>query len=86
MPHMCHSKFEGSASSLSRSECSFLSDGFRNWKSALCKTEGFCKYESLLCHNRAVTMLTQPGHVDEQLKEQLMSPKEENGNFLLKIF
>ena len=30
-------------------------------------------------------MLTQPGHIDEQLKEQLKSQKEENTNCLLKI-
>ena len=30
-------------------------------------------------------MLTQPGHVDEQLKERLKSQKEENRNCLLKI-
>ena len=30
-------------------------------------------------------MLTQPGHVDEQLKEWLKSQKEENRNCLLKI-
>ena len=85
IPHVCHSKFEGTASSWSRSESSFLSDRFRYWKSALCKTEGFCKYESLLCHNHAVTMLTQPGHVDEHLKEQLMSQNKENGNFSWKM-
>ena len=85
MPHVCHSKFEGIASSWSRLESSFLSDRFRYWKSALCKTEGFCKYESSLCPNHAVIMLTQPGHVDEHLKEQLMSQKEENGNFSWKL-
>ena len=30
-------------------------------------------------------MLTQPGHIDEQLKERLKSQKEKNRNFLLKI-
>ena len=29
--------------------------------------------------------LTQPGHIDEQLKEWLKSQKEENRNYLLKI-
>ena len=41
--------------------------------------------ESSLCHKHAVTMLAQPGHVDEQLKERLKSQKEENRNCLLKI-
>ena len=68
-----------------RSESSFLSDGFRNWKNALCKTKGFHKHERSLCHKHAVTMFSQPGHVDEQLKEQLKSQKEENRNCLLKI-
>ena len=68
-----------------RSESSFLSDGFRNWKNALCKTKGFRKHESSICHKHAVTMVTQPGHVDEQLKERLKSQKEENRNCLLKI-
>ena len=68
-----------------RSESSFLSDGFRNWKNALCKTKGFRKHESSLCHEHADTMLTQPGHVDEQLKERLKRQKEENRNCLLKI-
>ena len=35
-----------------RSESSFLSDGFRNWKNALCKTKGFRKHE--LYHKHAV--------------------------------
>ena len=68
-----------------RSESSFLSDGFRNWKNALCKNKGFRKHERSLCHKHAVTQLTQPGHIDEQLKEQLKSQKEENRNCLLKI-
>ena len=68
-----------------RSEGSFLSDGFRNWKNALCKTKGFRKHESSLCHKHAVTLLTQPSHIDEQLKEQLKSQKEENRSCLLKI-
>ena len=67
-----------------RSERSFLSDGFRNWKNTLCKTKGFHKHESSLCHQHAVIRLTQPGHVDEQLKEQPKSQKEENRNYLLK--
>ena len=29
----------------------------------------FRKYESSLCHKYAVTLLTQPGHVDARLKE-----------------
>ena len=37
------------------------------------------------CHKHAVTILTQPGHVDGQLKERLMSQKEKNRNCLLKI-
>ena len=45
----------------------------------------FRKYESLLWHKHAVTMVTQPGHVDEQLKERLKSQMEENRNCLLKI-
>ena len=69
----------------SRSESSFLSDGFRNWKSDLCKTKGFLKHERALYHKHAVTMLTQPGHINEQLKEWLKSQKEENRNCLLKI-
>ena len=35
------------------------------------------KQESLLCHKQAVTMLTQSGHVDEQLKERLGSESKE---------
>ena len=58
-----------------RSESSLLFDGFRNWKNALCKAKGFHKHESSLCHIYAVTMLTQPSHVDEQLKEQLKSQR-----------
>ena len=68
-----------------RSESSFLSNGFRNWKNALCKTKGFCKHESSICHKHAVTMVTQPGHIDEQLKERLKSQKEENRKSFLKI-
>ena len=49
------------------------------------QTKGFHKHESSPCHKHAVTMLTQPGHVDEQLKEWLKSQKEENINCLLKI-
>ena len=67
-----------------RSENSFLSDGFRNCKNAL-KTTSFLKHEDSLCHKHEVTMLTQPGHVDKQLKEWLKSEKEENRNCLLKI-
>ena len=69
-----------------RSESSFLSDGFRSRKNALCKTKGFCKHETLLCHKNVVTMLTQPGHIDEQLKERLKSQKEENRNCLQNNF
>ena len=68
-----------------RSESSFLSDGFRNWKNALCKLKVFHKYESSLCHKHAVTMLTQSGHINEQLKEWLKNQKEENRNCFLKI-
>ena len=68
-----------------RFESSFLSDGFRNWKNALCKTKGFHKYEGSLCHKHAVSLLTQSVHIDEQLKEQLKSQKEENRNCLQKI-
>ena len=49
------------------------------------KPRVFHKRESSLCHKHAVTLLTQPGHVDEQLKECLKSPKEENKNCHLKI-
>ena len=49
------------------------------------QTKGFRRHESSLYHKYAVTMLTQPGHVDEQLKEWLKSQKEENRNCLLKI-
>ena len=63
-----------------RSESSFLSDWFRNWKKMFCAKPCAC-----LCHKHAVTMITQPGHVDEQLKEWLKSQKEENRNCLLKI-
>ena len=49
-----------------RSKSSFLSDGFRNWRNALCKTKGFSKHENLLCHKHTVTMLN---HIDKQLKE-----------------
>ncbi len=76
-PHTCFSKFEGTALP--------LSDGFRNWKNALCKTKCFCKHVSSLCHKHAVTMLTQPGHIGGVLKEQLKSQKEENRNCHLKI-
>ena len=37
------------------------------------KTNDFRKDVSLLCDKHAVTMLTQPGHIDEQLKERLKS-------------
>ena len=67
-----------------RSGSLFLSDGFRNWKNALCITKGFRKHVSLLHHKHAVTMLTQPGHIDEQLKERLKSQKDENRNLFLK--
>ena len=69
-----------------RSESSFLSDGFRSRKNALCKTKGFRKHETLLSHKHVVTMLTQPVHVDEQLKERLKSQKEENRKSLQKKF
>ena len=39
--------------------------------------------ESSLCHKHAVTMLIQPGHINEQLKWRLKSKKEENRNFLI---
>ena len=51
----------------------------------MCKTKGFREHESSLCHKHAITMLTQPGHIDEQLKQWLKSPKKENRNCLLKI-
>ena len=54
-------------------------------KNALYKTKGFRKHESLLCHKHAVTVLMQPGHVDEQLKERLKCQKKENSNCPLKI-
>ena len=38
-----------------------------------------------LCLKNAVTMLTQPVHIDEQLKKHLKSQKEENRNWLLDI-
>ena len=68
-----------------RSESSFLSDVFRNWKNALCKTKGFCKHESSLCQKYAVTLLTQSGHADEQLKERHKCQKEEYRNGFLKV-
>ena len=68
-----------------RFESLFLSGVFRNWKYALSKTKGFRKHESSLCHKHAVTMLTQLGHVDEQLKEWRKSHKEENRKCYLKI-
>lgn len=68
-----------------RSERQFLSDGFRNWKNALCKTKGFHKHECSQCHKHAVTLLTQSGNIDELLKKQQKSQKEENRNCLLKI-
>ena len=84
--HMCATtNLKGLLHLDTRSESSFLSDGFRNWKNALCKIKGFYKHESWLRHKQAITMLTQPGHVDEQLKERLKSQKEENRNCLLKI-
>ena len=55
-------------------------------ENALCKIKGFRNHESLLCHKHAVTMLTQPGHIDEQLKEWLKSQKEDNRYHLLKFF
>ena len=55
-------------------------------KNSLSKTKGFHKHESSLCHKHAVTMLTQPGLIDVQLKEQLKSQMEENRNCLLKNF
>ena len=86
LPHMCATaNLKGLLHFDTRSESSFLSDGFRNWKNALCKTKGFHKHEHSLCHKHAVTMFSQPGHVDEQLKEWLKSQKEENRNCLLKI-
>ena len=36
-----------------KSKSSFLSDGFRNWKIALCQTKGFCKDQTPLCHKHA---------------------------------
>ena len=59
--------------------------GLENEKNALCKTKGFRKHESSLCHKHAVTILNQPGHIDEQLKERCKSQKEENRNCLQKI-
>ena len=46
-------------------------EGLEIGKNALCKTKGFLKHESSLCHKYAVAMLTQPCHVDEYLKERL---------------
>jgi len=46
---------------------------------------GFRKHESSLCPKHAVTLLTQPGYIDEQLNEQHTSQKEENRNCLLII-
>ena len=60
-----------------------MSDRFKNWKNALCKTKGFRKYESLLCHKHGY--YAQPGHIDEQLKGRLKSQKEENRNYVIKI-
>ena len=86
LPHLCATpNLKGLLHLDTRSESAFLSDGFRNWKNALCKTKGFRKHESSLCHKCAVTLLTQPGHNDEQLKEQHKGQKEENRNCLLKI-
>ena len=79
--HMCAiANLKGLLHFDTRSESSFLSDGFRNWKKALYKTKDFHKHESSLCYKHA-----QPGHVDEQLKEWLKSQKEEKRNCLLKI-
>ena len=86
LPHMCAiENLKGLLHLDTRSESSFLSDGFRNRKNAPCKTKSFHKHESWLCHKHAVNMLTQAGHADEQLKEWLKSQKEENRNCLLKI-
>ena len=56
-----------------------------NFEKCSAQNQGFRRHESSLCHKHAVTMLTQPGHVDEQLKEWLKSEIEENRNCLLKI-
>ena len=37
----------------------------------------FHKQESSLCHKHAVTLLTEPGHIDEQLKERFKVEKQE---------
>ena len=49
----------------------------------LCTAQDFRKHESLLCHKHAVTMLIQPGNVDEPLKEWHTSQKKEYMNCLL---
>ena len=46
---------------------------------------GFRKHERSLCHKHAVTMLTRPGYINEQLKEKLKSEKDESRNCLLII-
>ena len=51
----------------------------------LCAKPKVSIYMRAHCHKHAVTMLTRLGHVDEQLKEELKSQKEENRNWLLKI-
>ena len=86
---ICHtcatSNLKGQLCLDTRSEKSFLSDGFWNRKNALYKNKGFRKHEISLCHRHAVSFLAQPGHIDEQLQEQLKSQIEENRSCLLKI-
>ena len=61
-------------------KCSVQNEGFLvNWRAR------YVTNMQLLCYKHAVTMLTQPGHIDEQLKERLKYQKKENRNCLLKI-
>ena len=84
-PHVCHSIFERTASSWNKIwKCIFVWWVW-SWKNALCKTKDFHKCESVPCHKDAVTMLTQPGHIDEQLKRQIKCRNEENRNSHKKI-
>ena len=67
-----------------RSESSFCLMGLEIGK-MLCAKQRVSLNMRACCHKYAVTLLTQPGHADEQLKEQPKSQKEENQNCFLEI-
>ena len=80
--HMCATaSLNGQLHLDTRSESSFLSDGFRNWEKLYAKLPT----RQLAMSQTCSYIITELGHIDEQLKERLKIQKEENRICLQKI-